>query len=70
MEKDFSTVAKDVWTSQISIASHRGILTHLSFPKSISVLVGSLTLRMADLLSVEILSAWQRMANRSILTQV
>ena len=55
--KDFITVAKDVWTSQISTASHRGILTHLSLPKSISGLVVLLTLPMAGLLSPEIVGA-------------
>ena len=58
--KDFVTVAKDVWTSQISTASHRGILTHLSLPKSISGLVVLLTLPMAGLLSPEIPKAWLR----------
>lgn len=58
--KDFVVVAKDVWTSQISTSSHRGMLTCLSLPKSISSLVVLQTLPMADLHSPEILRAWLR----------
>lgn len=58
--KDFVVVAKDVWTSQISTSSHRGMLTHLSLPKSISSPVVLQTLPMADILSPELLRAWLR----------